>query len=410
LYLVDQDAPTISSNDFVITQSWESTYLTGTAYQVTTDDTTLNNNYLHTWEADTTVDSNDEIASSMFPWEPILFDTLTADGDLGDQIAIDHTRPPLGSFVFGPAYNGTLFMIKDSDLYYCKPKQPEYWPATYFIEVSSPHFPGKTGEFWNGQPYFLTKNEIYLIQGTGQGTFFPLPMKSKTGAQGINGAASVRGHGIYHTGPDGIYLFSGEDKKITEVTFEPLFRGDDVNGMAGVSDMTTAWLHVFGNNLYFGYTSTGDTAPSNVIVFNLETGRAAYYVFNDGTDIQVSAIHTDKTNNKLIVGDSTGFIRRIEDPTVTTDSSTSISWEVQSKAFTLQTRKHFPRWAKYDVEAGNADSATGTVLLDGAAHQTHTITGSRITKRRLIDTGNGNRCTLKIAGSGPAEIRMMEME
>lgn len=410
LYLVDQDAEVLADNDFAMTQSWESDYLTGTAYQFTTDDVLTNYNYTHTWEADTTEDSNDEVATSLFDWEPILFETVTADGSLGDEVAIDHTRPPSGSFVFGPAYNGTVFMIVDNQLNYCKPKQPEYWPALYNIEVSSPHFPGKTGVFWNSQPYYFTKNEIYLIQGTGHGTFFPLPMKAKTGAQGPKGAASVRGQGIYHVGIDGLYLFSGEDKKITEKNFEPLFRGEDVNGMAGVSELTTAWLHVFGNSLYFGYTSSGNTAPSNILVFNLETGRAAYYVYNDGSDIQISTIETDLTNDKLIVGDSSGFVRQIEDQSVTQDSGTDIPWEAQSKDFTLQTRKHFPRWTKYDVEASSATSVTGTVLLNGSVHQTHSVTGSRVTKRRLIDTGNGERCTLRIAGTGPADIRMMEME
>lgn len=409
LYLVDQDAPYISVSDFATSQSWESTYLSGTSYQYTTDDILINFNYTHTWEADTTEDSNDEVATGMHVWEPIIFESVTTDGSLGDQIAIDHIRAPSGSFVFGPAYNGTVFMIVDNNLNYCKPKQPEYWPALYFIEVSTPQFVGKTGVFWNGQPYFLTKNEIFLIQGTGHGTFFPLPMKAKTGAQGMNGAISARGHGIYHTGPDGIYQFSGSDKKITETTLEPLFRGEDVNGMAGVSNMASSWLHIFRNNLYFGYTSSGKTYPSNILVFNLETGRTTHYLYNDGSDIQISAIETDRTNDRLIVGDSTGFVRQIEDKDSTQDSSTDISWEVQSKDFTLQTRRHFPRWAKYDVEASNA-TVTGTILLDGAAHQTHSVTGSRITKRRLIDTGNGRRCTLKIAGTGPADIRMMEME
>src|SRR3990167_6752976 len=110
------------------------------------------------------------------------FESNIADSILGPEVEIDHDRPPLGSFVFGPAYDGTCFILKDNLLYYCKPKQQEYWPTLYFIEVSTPQFPLKTGVFHNGQPFALSANEIYYVQGTGNGTFFPLPMKAKTGA------------------------------------------------------------------------------------------------------------------------------------------------------------------------------------------------------------------------------------
>ena len=291
-------------------------------------------------------------------------------------------------------------------LYYCKAKQPEYWPETYFVEVSVPQFPGKVALFQNGQPYFLTKNEIYYIQGTGHGTFLPLPMKAKTGAQGHFGAVSVHGHGIFHTGADGIYLYSGKDNKISEQFLEPIFRGETVNGMPGVSDMSTAFLHYFKNHLYFGYASSGYTYPTNMLVMNLENNKTAYYVYNDGSDVEVRCLETDDTNNRLLAGDNTGYVRHIEDTAQTTDSGTAISWEVQSKEYTLQTRLHFPRWAKYDVDG----TATGTILLNGVAHQTHAITGVRNTKRRLIKEGNGERCQIKIAGSGPGKIYAAEME
>lgn len=340
----------------------------------------------------------------------VTVDTNTADSALGDKVETDHTTPPLGTVVLGPAYDGTCFILKDNNLYYCKPKQPEYWPALYFIEVSALQNPLKTGVFHNGQLYCLSAEDIYYIQGTGHGTFFPIKMKALTGAQGLFGAISVPGKGIFHTGPDGIYLFSSEDKKVSEDNFEPLFRGETVQGIPGVSDMTTAWLYQFSNKLYFGYTSTGYSYPTNVLVFNLDNGRAVYYEYDDGSVISIRCLTTDNTNNRILAGDTSGFVRVLENKSVTTDSGEAISWEAQSKDFELQTRAHFPRWNKYDIDASSATTCTATLLLDGSEHQAHTISGNRDTTLRLISTGNGKRTAINLAGTGPVSIYAVELE
>ena len=297
------------------------------------------------------------------------FDTSTADGSLGGVLPTTNDRPPLGSFVFGPTYNGTSFILKDNLLYYSSPKQPERWPSLFFIEVSTPQFPLKTGLFYNQQPYVFTTNEIYYIAGTGDGTFLPTPTQSRTGAQSILGAVAVDGKGIFHTGPDGIYVFSnGVDRKMTEETLEPIFRGETKDGLPGVSSMTTSWLRAFENKLYFGYQSSGDNYPANVLVFNLDTNKLAYYTYNDGSDVEIRTAVVDETNNRFLVGDSNGFVRVIESSSYTQDETTDIPWELQSKDFTLQTRKHFPRWMKYDIDASSATLVTGALVLDETVH------------------------------------------
>jgi len=335
------------------------------------------------------------------------FQTYAGDGTLGASVEIDRDRPPLGSFTFGPAYDGTCFIIKDNRLYYCKPKQPEEWPSLYYIEVGTPSLPGKTGLFHNGQVHYLNANEIWYVQGTGNNLFQPFPTSARTGAQSIRGAVSVAGRGIYHTGPDGIYLFqSGVDVKVTEDQFEPIFRGEDRNGMPGVADMSTSWLHYHRNKLYFGYTSSGDTYPKNVIVLNVQTDRAAYYAYG----FEISAIAFDKYNSRLLTGDQDGYIQVIEGPSYTDDAGTAIAWEVQSKDYTLPTRRHFPRWVKYDVDASSATSVTGALILDGSIHHSHTVTGDRVTRRRIVDEGNGRRAAVRVSGTGPATIYTVEFE
>lgn len=365
----------------------------------------------YSWESTYAV-TTDTSASAETSTTPLASaSTSLADSELGDIVQEDHDRPPLGSFVFGPAYDGTCFVLKDNLLYYCKAKQPEYWPALYFIEVSTKQHPLITGLFHNGQTYVFSKVDMFFIQGSGPGQFHPLPMKVKTGAQSKLGAISVAGKGIYHTGPDGVYLFaSGSDSKATEAAFEPIFRGETIQGLPGVSDMSTSMLWQFRNSLYFFYQSTGYDWPTNVLVFNLETSRVTYYTYDDGDVIAIRAVVTDQYNNRLLIGDDTGFIRTIENTSYDDDSGEPIAWDIQSKDFELQTRKHFPRWVKYDVDASDADSCVGALILDGVVHHSHTITGSRDTRRRLVGEGNGNRSAIRITGTGQVSIYAAEGE
>lgn len=356
-------------------------------------------------------DRTNTVTDGVYSQPQDSFDVSQADADLGDLVETDHDRPPLGDFVFGPAYDGTCFILKDNLLYYCKPRQPEYWPDLYYIEVSTPQFPGITGLFHNGQAYVLTAHEIYYIQGTGHGTFFPLPMRAKCGAQSKRGAVSVLGRGIYHVGPDGIYLFgSGADVKISEEVLEPIFRGETVHGLPGIGDLSTSWLHVYGNRMYFGYAGSGDDYPVNALVFNLETQRLSYYTYDDGEPVYIRTLATDHTNKRLLVGDASGYVRVVESPSYTDDSGEAIAFEVQSKDYELQTRKHFPRWIKYDVDASSATTCTGSLILDGSVHHSHTISDNRNTRRRLVGTGNGNKAAIRIAGTGPVSIYAAELE
>ncbi len=339
------------------------------------------------------------------------FESNIEDSILGPELEVDHDRPPLGSYVFGPTYDGTLFAIKDNRLYYCKPKQPEYWPELYYVEVSPPQRPLLTGAIHNGQVHVFSETDIYYIQGTGHGVFLPFRRDCKTGAQSMRGALAVPGKGIFHTGPDGIYLYnSAADVKITETTLEPIFRGEDAEGMPGVATMSTSWLWQFGNHLYFGYASSGQSYPGNVLKLNLDTNRVEYYAYNDGSVVEIRTLAYDKANKRLLVGDNTGYIRVIESPSYTDDSGEPIEFDVKSKEFGLSTRAHFPRFVKYDVEASDAEEVEGELYLDGELHQSHAISGSRNTKRRLVATGNGNRASVRIYGSGPVSIYLTEFE
>ena len=164
--------------------------------------------------------------------------------------------------------------------------------------------------------------------------------------------------------------------------------------------VATQWLHAFRNEVYFHW------GIGNVLVLNVDTKKTVYHRY----DQQLFAPATDHTNTRFYVGDAGRFVRRVEDPDATTDAGTTIDCEAESMDFTLQTRRHFPRWAKYDFNGSAATSPKGEIILDGVVHQTHTLAGNRKTNRRLIDTGNARRCSIRVSWTGAGTLYAAEME
>ena len=324
-------------------------------------------------------------------------DTSTADTALGTLVETDHTRPPSGiDIINGPFYNGRLFGAVGHFLYWSDSKRPEYWPADNFIEVGVPEFPIVCLSEFGGQVYCWTTKGLWYIQGAGTG-FNPIPLRVMTGAPNRFGAIGVEGHGLFHVGIDGIYLYSGgRDRKISQDAFDPLW-DRAVNDMQQVFNDNTRWLWQYRNVLYFHWRN------GSVLRFNLDQQRAVYHKY----DVRLRAPTTDWTNEWFLVGDNNREVRRLEDPDATDDGGETIMWELQSKDFTIQTRRHFPRWVKYDFDG---DTGTAEVLLDDVVHQTHALAGDRNTRRRLITTGNGRRCSIRLKGSGQSNFYLADME
>jgi hypothetical protein len=415
-----------ANGDYGCVHDWEEDgeYITGRAYRFTIENDIDDSEDCFAWEvvrnAYTLTDNLKRITcagDNIFYYDSAYqttpgIDTDTADTALGTEVSTDHDRPPAGFFVAGPSFNGTCFIIKDNRLYFSKVKQPEYWPTTYYVDIGPISRGPKAVVFFNKQPYALTPDAIYYIYGTTYSDFLPMKISSKTGAVSQNGAVGIEGHGIFHVGNDGLYRClpstdsrQGMDEKISR-SLDPIFRGETKNGVLGAGDLTNSWLTYFKNQLYFGYPSTVDTYPKQALVFHLENGNVSYYSWPH----EIHHLAVDYTNDRLFGVDSRNYVWIIDNPDYTDDDGDAISWEVETKEYTLPTRKHFPRWVKYDVDASGASTVTGSLLLDGVSKQTHTLSSDRDTRRRLVETCNGNRCSLKITGTGAIEIYMMESE
>jgi len=349
-----------------------------------------------------------DYAKTMFHWEPIILDTDTEDSALGTEVASDHDQPPLGTFTFGPNLLGVCFILKDNRMYYALPKQPEYWPTNYYLEVSPVQFPLKAGCLYDGTVFLASTIEMYQIQGSGHESWFPSGMSALCGTVSPRVFIPVHGLGIFHLGNDGLYLYAGDkDENITNERFRPIFQGTTVEDVPGINKtyMANCWAIVFKNKLYFGYPTSGEY-PDHIFVTDLKTGKTVLYSY--GQTFPVVGI--DYYNDRLLAVDTSGYVWEIEDPDSIDDDGTAISWSIQSKDYSDQLRKYFPRWARYDLTLGTDATATGTILLNGESKQTHDLTVSRKTKKRLITGCTGDRVAIRMGGTGPVDIFAAEVE
>ncbi len=360
----------------------------------------------HSWEPYETTDQH--YSKVTVRWEPTIIDTDTADSSLGTEVATNHDRPPFGNFVFGPSLTGTYFILKDNSLYYSLPKQPEYWPVDYYLEVSPIQFPLKAGALFDGMIYVASAIEMYQIQGSGHGSWFPSGMSALCGTVSKMVFQPVHGLGIFHLGNDGLYAYTGaKDENMTNDRFKPIFEGTTVEDVPGLNKtyIANCWAIVFKNKLYFGYPTSGQW-PDYVFVTDLKTGKVVLYSY--GRSFPVVAI--DYYNDRLLALDTSGYVWELENGDETDDDGTTIAWDIKSKDYSDQLRKYFPRCARYDLTLGDGATATGEILMNGVAKQSHVLSVSRKTGKRLVTGCTGDRIAIRISGTGPVEIWAAEVE
>lgn len=325
-----------------------------------------------------------------------------ADEELGALVETDHDYPPSGaSLVIGPSNDGYLMLVVGNLLYYSKPKQPEYWPAAYYLEVCQPDEAIMAYRYFNGVLYLATDRDIYQVTGSSPSTFFPLNLNIGSGTKARQCFLGSRATGLVRLWHDGIYQYTGgRDYTISEA-FSPIFGGHDRFSMPGMDTAARAncWLVQYGDKFYFGYPSEDATYPDNILVWDASSKRVCHYQYPVG----FSYATVDPVNGWLLAADTTGYVWQLEREDLTADNGTVIDWDVQTKDFAWL-RKNFPRNARYDVELVNGATGTAYIQLDDEIKQTHTLRTSRATKQRLIEGCTGDRLSIRITGTGPVII------
>lgn len=309
----------------------------------------------------------------------------------------DHNRPPLGTHCAGPLLGGYVFIGIDNLLYWCKAKQPEYWPTTNFIEISEPQDAIQAITDFGGTVFVFTREKIVQIQGSGSSTFAPINLEAFCGTYATNCVKVVPNKGIYHLGRDGIYLFRGADQKAFP-GLDPIFDQKSADGLPNLDldNIDNCWMEAFGDALFFAYPSTSGVGhPDTILRLNIDNNKASRFVYTD----KFLCSSVDKTNQRLYVGDDGGYIWQLE--TGTSDGSTAIATEVETTQVNMPTREYSPRWCRYDTYCDSSDSLDAEVIVDGTSIQAHSLDNKdRSTKPRLVTNAVGNRIALRFTGSG----------
>jgi hypothetical protein len=333
---------------------------------------------------------------------------VAADENLGAEVETDHDRPPLGTIVLGPDFNGYCFIVKDNLLYFCKPGQPEYWPANYYVEISPPQEDITGARLYNGQVYCQTKSDIILVQGSGYQSFFPIRQSAFTGGVSNDAMLPLRGVGLLRFANDGLWAFGTTDENITNRHLRPVFVGETAGSIPGLNRPRApyAWAVLWRNKVYLGYPGGTDNFPGDVLVWDVAAKRISHYDYGR----QFRCVTVDAENDRILAIDVTGYIWELEDPDETDDEGTAIAWDWQTSIVSDQVRQQFPRYAKYDVSVGDSAVATAHIMLDGSSVQSHTLSGDRVTRKRLVTTCTGKRLQVRIAGTGSVSIWAAEVE
>jgi hypothetical protein len=256
--------------------------------------------------------------------------------------------------------------------------------------------------------YVLTNRDLYLITGSITAGFTVVKQHCKAGSKARGASLGVPGVGIFHLGYDGIYLLAGsDDQKVTEQRFDPTFNGTTVGSLNCLyrTNIANCLMCVYKNHLYFLYPSGTATYCTDALVINLATQKTVHYSLGQ----VITAIAYDRYNERLIATDTSGYAWVLEYASSYLDGAAAISWQIETKAFADQMYKYFPRYAKYDVYLNTGSTATGTIYLNEASVQTHTL-ASRSTKKRLIAGCTGDRLSVKVNGTGEASVYMVEVE
>lgn len=320
---------------------------------------------------------------------------------LGTEVSENNDRIPDDVVdLAGPDFNGVLFAAVGNKVYWSLAKQPESWPAEYYVEVGPPQHAIRALEMHNGSVYAVTGQGISQLQGTGANSFFPIPMSSITGTLSKSATLEAVGSGVFHLGTDGLYRFTGNADVRADRRFLPILEGTTVGSVPGMvrDNAANCLLLAWAGKLYFGFPTGTETYARHFLVADLETGRMTHHDY--GRAFRCWTV--DATNDRIIAADTSGNVWHLEDLDA---SQAAISWEIQSKDFTDAVRRHFPRWARHDVDG----TATASILLDDTVHQTHAIT-SREPKKRHIGPGNGYRMAVRTTGTGPVSFYQQEVE
>lgn len=283
--------------------------------------------------------------------------------------------------IFGPV-DDVLFALGDpnrqGNVYWCKPGEPDHWPARNTRELCGSSEELIAGCVWNNQPFAASRLRGFALfpNLVTTGTVNGVPLAMTRGP--INRFCWVPADkGIAFVAKDGIYLTSGgPEVSITDEHVRPLFHGRTVNGYPPIDTSgdiaTMVRLEIHSGELWVVYRAINSSGKQEQFALIYSFSQQYWRMYRFDTATQPALVYSEPViPASLLVGGKGG---QLWSHTGVTDAGALIAWTYRSGTLDQGNARAMKEYGDFWFEAIAGDGSIATkILLDD--EQTE-ITGS----------------------------------
>jgi hypothetical protein len=324
------------------------------------------------------------------------------DSALGTAVETDNDVPPTASWC--TAFQEHMFLCRDAAnphyLWYSKRFRPESVPSTNYLEIGDPADPLQCAVPLVGFLGVFTRRTKYRVLGNDTSGFVAIEALNTRGTPAPQ-AVVVTELGAVFPARDGLYVtnFVSPDVELSQ-RIEPLFHGEHVHDYAPI-DWNRAdeqRMAFWKGRLYWGYVDTLGTRM--LAVYSRDTQHWYFY------EQPFAALSVEEDLDQLTMGDTTGSVSVLEDPTVQTDAGSAFTTTVwlAPRAVDDPYRRKLFQFLQVDAECLD-DTLTVQFYLDDALAHTVSVTGSRTRQLLRLPGGClGRVWQLRLSYSGSQRV------
>jgi len=310
--------------------------------------------------------------------------------------------------IFGPLED-LLFALGDplrpGVVYYCKPGQPDSWPASNYTEVCAPGEQLMNGGIVANQAFCLSEERGFFLYPNLTGTatsVTAVPSSCQKGlAAGARWAMAIGFGAVWFIARDGAYRTGGGPADRFSDDIQPLFDGKTVEGYSPIDFTAPTFLRLafHEQDLYFLYKDTLGTHQALVYSVLYQYWRAVQW----SSAASIQSVYSDEGGHAslLICGGDTS--NRAFTATGTSDNGTAIAVTARTGDLTYGRAREDKLFGDLILHANrNAASLTVTTRLND---------GQVVNAGAVISTGADRQpYILDVFGLKPQKARTLSVE
>lgn len=255
-----------------------------------------------------------------------LSDAILLAGEVeGDPL---NTRLGASTVVKFPAfYYDRLFWVQQStnNLLWSRPAHPWAYPVEYQIPVGDEKEPTGLVPFLDDLIIFKPDG-IWRLSGKNEGVFDLVRTPAAVGCDMPFTIVRLQDR-IMFCNSKGLWYFDGVTARRATNRLDKFFDGQTWNGVSPISTNTTTNIlaeAVYSNGIYSLAYSDNGSSLNNILEIDLDGGTITRIPKSGLRSLGINVAEQD-----VYIGDSSGFVRLIEN--ATDDAGSSVAWAMQTK-------------------------------------------------------------------------------